>query len=157
MLVKGAPGYVTVAYYHIAAGIKLILAYWGQDKMTDISQTIFSGAFFKNYKIWILTKMSLTFVPKGPTNKIPALVQIMAWRQPDDKPLSGPMMGRLLTHICYYRCHKSIFQGPPAYDENVIWIRKFSHIKKKEINMIYLSLSHRNVVLIVIHFVLWNT
>ena len=32
--------------------------------------------------------------------KIPALVQIMAWRRPGDKPLSEPMMIILLTHIC---------------------------------------------------------
>ena len=30
-------------------------------------------------KIWILIKNSLKFVPKGPINNIPALVQIMAW------------------------------------------------------------------------------
>ena len=28
---------------------------------------------------------SLNFVPKGPNNYIPVLVQIMAWRQPDEK------------------------------------------------------------------------
>ena len=39
------------------------------------------------------------FVPKGPINNIPALVQIMAWRRPGDKPLSEPVMVRLLTHI----------------------------------------------------------
>ena len=33
-------------------------------------------------------------------NNIPALVQIMAWRRPGDKPLSEPMMVNLLTHIC---------------------------------------------------------
>ena len=27
-------------------------------------------------------KISLKFVPKGPINNIPALVQIMAWRRP---------------------------------------------------------------------------
>ena len=36
-------------------------------------------------------KISLKFVPKGPFNKIPALVQIMSWRRPGDKPLSEPM------------------------------------------------------------------
>ena len=36
-------------------------------------------------------------------NNIPALVQIMAWRRPDDKPLSEPMMVSLLTHICVTR------------------------------------------------------
>ena len=40
----------------------------------------------------ISIKISLKFIPKGPINSIPALVQIMAWRRPDDKPLSKPMM-----------------------------------------------------------------
>ena len=34
----------------------------------------------------------MKFVPNGPINNIPALVQIMAWRRPGDKPLSEPMM-----------------------------------------------------------------
>ena len=48
-------------------------------------------------------KIPLKFVPHGPINNIPALVQIMAWRRPGDKPLSGPMMVRLPTHICVTR------------------------------------------------------
>ena len=48
-------------------------------------------------------QFSLKFVPKGPSNNIPALVQIMAWRRPGDKPLSDPMMVRLPTHICVTR------------------------------------------------------
>ena len=55
---------------------------------------------FLNENVWIPIKISLKFVPKGPINNIPALVQIMAWRQPGDKPLSEPMMVRLLMHIC---------------------------------------------------------
>ena len=47
---------------------------------------------FLNEIIWISIKMSLKFVPCDPINNIPALVQIMAWRQPGDKPLSGAMM-----------------------------------------------------------------
>ena len=34
---------------------------------------------------------------------MPALVQIMAWHHPGDKPLSVPMMVSLLTHICVTR------------------------------------------------------
>ena len=34
---------------------------------------------------------------------IPALVQIMAWRRPGDKPLSEAMMVNLPTHICVTR------------------------------------------------------
>ena len=55
---------------------------------------------FLNKNVWILIKISLKFVPKGPINNIKALVQIMAWHRPGDKPLSEPMMVKLLTHIC---------------------------------------------------------
>ena len=63
---------------------------------------IFKRIFF-NENIWIPIKISLKFLPKGSMNKIPALVQIMAWRRPGDKPLSEPMMVSLLTHICVTR------------------------------------------------------
>ena len=55
---------------------------------------------------WPLAQHSLTslkFVPKGTINNIPALVQIMAWRRPGDKPLSETMLVSLLTHICVTR------------------------------------------------------
>ena len=55
---------------------------------------------FLNVNEWILPRISLKFVPKVRINNIPALVQIMAWRRPGDKPLSEPMMVSLLTHIC---------------------------------------------------------
>ena len=58
---------------------------------------------FLNENIWIPIKISLKFVPKGSINNIPALVQIMAWRRPGDKPLSEPMMVNLPTHICVTR------------------------------------------------------
>ena len=66
-----------------------VLTHWGQDKMR-----------FLNENVWILLKISLKFVPKGPINNIPALVQIMAWRRPDDKPLSEAMLVSLLMHKC---------------------------------------------------------
>ena len=55
----------------------------------------------ENVRIWI--KISLKFVPKGPINNNPALVQIMAWRRSGDKPLSEPMLVGSLTHICVTR------------------------------------------------------
>ena len=58
---------------------------------------------FLNENVWISIKISLKFVFKGPINYIPALVQIMAWRRPGDKPLSEPMMVTLPTHICVTR------------------------------------------------------
>ena len=68
----------------------------------------FPDAIFKwiflNENVWISIEISLKFVPIGPINNIPALVQIMAWRRPGDKPLSEPMMVSLLTHMCITRC-----------------------------------------------------
>ena len=64
----------------------------------DISKCI-----FMHENVWISIETSLKFVPKGPIKNIPGLVQIMAWRWLGDKPLSEPMMVRLLTHICVTR------------------------------------------------------
>ena len=47
---------------------------------------------FLNENIWISLRISLKFVPKGPFNNIPALVQIMACRLVGAKPLSEPMV-----------------------------------------------------------------
>ena len=55
---------------------------------------------FLNENVWISIKNSLKFVPRVRINNIPALVQIMAWRWPGDKPLSEPMMVRFPAHIC---------------------------------------------------------
>ena len=73
---------------------------------------------FLNDNVRISIKISLKFVPKGPIINIPALVQIMAWCRPGDKPLSEPMMVSLLTHICVTRpqwvneiCGYPVFKG----------------------------------------------
>ena len=58
---------------------------------------------FLNENVKFSINISLKFVPRGPINNIPALVQIMAWCRPGDKPLSEPMMVRLLAHICVTR------------------------------------------------------
>ena len=61
----------------------------------DIFKCIF---LYEN--VWISIWISLKFVRRGPINNIPALIQIMAWRRPGDKPLSEPMMVRLPMHLC---------------------------------------------------------
>ena len=66
--------------------------HWGRDKMVAISQTDETfNHIFVNENVRISIKFSLKFVPKGPINNIPALIQIMAWRHPGGKPLSEPM------------------------------------------------------------------
>ena len=59
---------------------------------------------FLNENVIISIKISMKFVPKGPINNIPALVQIMAWRRPGNKPLSEAMMVSLLTYIYASLC-----------------------------------------------------
>ena len=54
---------------------------------------------FWNENVRISIKISLKFVAKGTINNIPALVQIMAWRRPGDKPLSESMLVFVPTHI----------------------------------------------------------
>ena len=72
---------------------------------------IFKCIFF-NEDIRISMTISLKFIAKGPIDNIPALVQIMAWRRPGDKPLSEPMMLSSLTHICVTRPQ---------------WVKSFKH------------------------------
>ena len=55
------------------------------------ADSIFKGIFM-NENVWISLEISLKFVPKIWIKNIPALVKIMAWHQPGDKPLSEPMM-----------------------------------------------------------------
>ena len=77
----------------------------------------FLGDIFKciflNENEWISIKILLKFVPKGQINKIPSLVQIMAWRRTGDKPLSEAMMVSLLTHICVTRLN-DLTPSPPG-------------------------------------------
>ena len=63
---------------------------------------IFTCIFLKE-NVSISIKISLKFVSKCSINNIPALVQIMAWRRPGDKPFSEPVMVNLLTHISVTR------------------------------------------------------
>ena len=75
---------------------------------------------FLNEIVWISITLSLKFDPKGPTNIIPALVQIMAWHPPGNKPLSGPMMARLPTHICVTRLQIVIWNATKIWNSSII-------------------------------------
>ena len=67
--------------------------------MAAISQNTLKRIFLTE-NVSISIKISLKFVRKGSVNNIAALFQIMAWRLPEDKPLSEPMVASLPTHIC---------------------------------------------------------
>ena len=58
---------------------------------------------YLNEIMWMSITIWLKFVPKGPINNIPALVQIMVWRRPGDIPLFEPIMVSLLLYLCVTR------------------------------------------------------
>ena len=72
------------------------------DKMTAILAEDIFKCIFLNEKTRISIKISLKFVLKGPINKIPALVQIMAWRRPGDKLLSEPMFPQFTDEYMWH-------------------------------------------------------
>ena len=47
---------------------------------------------FLNENDRILIWFSLKFVPRSPIDNLPALVQVMGWRRPGDKPLAEPKL-----------------------------------------------------------------
>ena len=47
-----------------------------------------------------MIKISLKFILRGTLNNIRAVVYMMAWRWPGDKPLFVPILYSLLTHLC---------------------------------------------------------
>ena len=74
----------------------IIMAKWVNTLRPGQNGRYFADDIFKwiflNENAWTPIKISLKFVPKGPINNIPALVQVMAWRRLSDKPLSEPMI-----------------------------------------------------------------
>ena len=72
------------------------LTHWGRDEMNNISQT--------HFQTWMkMFELRLKFHWSCSINNIPALVQLMAWHRPGDRPLSEPVMVSLPTHICVTR------------------------------------------------------
>ena len=66
---------------------------------------------FLNEDVRISIKISLKFVPKGPINNNPSLVQIMAWRgsgafwvgiPSEYRSQEQAMLTNLIKHYCYY-------------------------------------------------------
>ena len=53
---------------------------------------------------------------------MPALVQIMAWRRPGDKPLSEAMMVNLSTHICVSRPQ---------------WVKSYLYLQKRNYHLVH--------------------
>ena len=83
---------------------------WTSREEVHYADDIFK-CIFLNKNLWISLKISLKFVPKVPINNILALVQIMVWHRPGDKPLSEPMMVSLLSGVPDYFGRNKISSG----------------------------------------------
>ena len=75
--------------------------------------------WFFNENVLISIKIPLALIPKGQINNIPVLVEIMAWRRPDDKPLAGPMTVRSLTYMCVTQ---------PQWVKHLVWWNYIQHL-----------------------------
>ena len=116
---------------------------------------------FLNENVWIPIKISLKFVPKDPINNIPALVRIMAWRRPGDKPLTESMMVCLPTHTFVTRPHwvkLSVIQGRWALDPLPVITKKmaFKCDKSNPITIKYVSSASWNLVVSYVFHLYWN-
>ena len=105
---------ITVAYFTMVSSMLLINTLRPRQNGHHFPDGIFK-CIFLNENVWILIEISLKFVPRAPITNSPALVEIMAWRRPGDKPLSEAMMVSLLTHICV------------TWPQ---WVKKFSEIRE---------------------------
>ena len=101
-----------------------------EKKWPPFTRRQFQMHFLKR-KCTFFTTISLNFVLNGPINNILALVRIMAWRRPGDKPLSEPMVVSLLTHI-YVTWHQWV--NGSCHDLVVTLITISSQAKHCDIN-----------------------
>ena len=101
----------------------------GHHFVDDISKCI-----YLNENVWISIIMSPKFVPKGPVNNIPALVEIMDWCQPGIKPLSEPMMVKLPTHvfIIWPQWVKFRLKSLQIMSRRLTWVWNMTHFRKKQ-------------------------
>ena len=78
-----------------------------------------------NENVWIPIKIPMKFVSNGPINNTPALVEIMAWRRPGDKPLSEPMIVSLPTHICVTRPQwvNAMSRETDRFCKQILWLQ----------------------------------
>ena len=108
---------------------------------------IFKCIFFKE-NAWIYIEISLMVVPTGPINNVPALIQIVAWRRPGDKPLSEQMLVSLSMYICvtwpqWVNETKIIFKRFQNKPINAIWNGPMSMAEQNYMSLLYrTSLTH---------------
>ena len=104
-----------------------VLTHWGRHFTDDIFKCL-----FLTETVWISLKISLKFEVR--IDNISALVKIMAWRRPGDKPLYKLMLANLLTHICGTRPQWINCHGPGGRFKNAY---ELLNLRALKIPMLY--------------------
>ena len=140
-------------WYHTFLCVKTVDSTWPSNVLWPMLRPRQNGRHFTDYifkcvflneDIWILIDISLKFVPKGPINNIPALVQIMAWRRPGDKPLSEPMMMSIyaslgLNELNIGPCSPC---NPKCYFARQHWVKSAHWGQEKMANILQITFSN---------------
>ena len=82
-----------------SCGQLICLTHWGRDKIAPIFPDDILTCIFWNKIVWTSIIISLKFVPTGPIDNGPALVQIMVWRWTGDRPLGWINNGLVCCRI----------------------------------------------------------
>ena len=94
---RSLPTVIRLMYFNMGITLKKQLTHWCQENFRHFADDI-SNCMFLNENVWIVLKISLKLVTKFRFDNIPTS---FAWSV--TKPLSGPMVVSLLTHICVTR------------------------------------------------------
>ena len=90
---------------------------------------------------WIMNKILLEFVHNDPVGSIPALVQIMAWRQTGDKPLSKPVFRLVYWRILMHHAASMSLQHGRSWTEPMCVIFLGNYLRKYK-NAFIFSICH---------------
>ena len=74
---------------------------------------------FLNENVWIWIEISLKFVPKGPIDNIPKLIQLMAWHWPGNNPLSEATMVIWRIYVIWPQWIKFWSQSLPVMHKRI--------------------------------------
>ena len=83
---------------------------------------------FLEWNVCISINISLKFIPKGPIDNKPLLVQIMAWCRKGDKPSSEPSSEPMVVYGAWKCCNSPVVftalpPKPPSLCKAIQWVR----------------------------------
>ena len=78
-------------------------------------------SYFLEWKLLYFDLNLLKFVANGPIDNIPALIQIMTWRQIGDKPLSETMVALFTDGYVFHSAWMSLWKMIQEFHAGEVW------------------------------------